>query len=227
MDIRCPSCGNSHRSEDHPGAFEISCSCGYSILVPDEKAFAVDTHTAPAPPMNFSDAAVAEASDDKVSMDFGQAAVEEAPSDHRTEMTPPEKLPDDMVYDPFELEGSAHAPPVPLSDEGKTTTSPSAPENSGQWIINRSQAASMGQFLGKSYKIRLQGLSREKLVEITKRCEALLTGRPWLETELRQRQILLDRIPEGTELDQVPELIAVEIYLACYELGGSCEVAAL
>jgi len=39
VELICPSCGAKHRTEDYPGAFEILCACGYSILVPDVQAF--------------------------------------------------------------------------------------------------------------------------------------------------------------------------------------------
>src|SRR4051812_22049811 len=96
MELVCPSCGVKHRTEDHAGAFEILCVCGYSILVPDEEAMAL---AVPEPsrlmPIPFEEAA------EGLPPPAAPASAESAPQS--LDMTPSEQLPPGMVYDPFEL----------------------------------------------------------------------------------------------------------------------------
>lgn len=243
MDLKCPSCGNAHRSEDHPGAFEILCACGYSLLVPDEKAFQVVIAEEDIPAaVDYSGGAPSalEESDPKIEVPSETESITNATPSFEA-LTPPEELPAGMIYDPFEIQNSLPTfdQSSPASDETHTHIPPStpanstrqekptAPELSGQWIVERSQSAAMGQFLGNSYKLQLEGLSREALVEISERALQLLKGRPWLETELRRKNILLEKLPDLTELEGVPELVAVEIYLAAFELGGKCRSSVL
>jgi hypothetical protein len=127
MDLRCPSCGKTHRTQDYPGAFEINCSCGYSILVPNEEAFQVALDENAAEPKN-----IAAAQDDEappLSAETLDPLKEFSPS---TEMTPPDQLPPEMVYDPFELknevESLENAAPSPSEEssafEGIGASSP-------------------------------------------------------------------------------------------------------
>src|SRR5687768_14620966 len=102
MDLSCPSCGVVHRTEDYPGAFEIQCSCGYSILVPDEQALAEPALDVPSydpsipTAMEEEDAQMTIPAEDLSPSE----AIESLPGSN--EMTPPDQLPEGMVYDPFE-----------------------------------------------------------------------------------------------------------------------------
>lgn len=109
MELRCPSCGNAHNTDDYPGAFEIQCSCGYSILVPDEQSLSEnipidDTH-------GFTDAPMAIDSEEDANRISVEADVDPADPDSSGQsshvsslgMTDPEELPEEMPYDPFEL----------------------------------------------------------------------------------------------------------------------------
>lgn len=252
MELTCPSCGAKHRTEDHPGAFEIHCVCGYSILVPDEASFSLPVEEAapaaahsPGPAVEHSEPAV-----ESVVAPEPEPIAVNAP----LEMTPPEQLPEGMVYDPFELAQAEAAQsgavateftpnfemPAESSDADATATGTAPAESapaaaparpataaapaSGQAIVERVQAASMGRLLGADYRLRCEGLERDALVQITQRCLKLLKQRPWLETEVRGRKIDLESFPDSPVLARVPELLAMEIYLACAELGGSCSL---
>lgn len=252
MELSCPSCSVKHRTEDHVGAFEILCVCGYSILVPDEAAFAepapVTSHASRVP-------TTLDAEDSELAIPAPEP--EAAPA--AFEMTPPEELPDGMVYDPFEVSemGAATETPAIVAPPTENFTPPTetaglgfesiVPEASfeapaatptkapaaapaapraavGQKIVERVQAASLGRLLGHSYELRCEGLDRERLVEIANRCEALVKARPWLESELRNRGLVLSALADDTKLANVPEVVALEVYLACYELGGTCSL---
>lgn len=110
MELKCPSCGTAHQSDDYPGAFEIQCSCGYSILVPDEDALNAPPPEAEVP--NYDDSPMAQSEydeahkiplneDDEIS---AVITVEETQNLSSLSMTDPEKLPDEMPYDPFEVQ---------------------------------------------------------------------------------------------------------------------------
>jgi hypothetical protein len=242
MQLRCPNCGIVHKTEDYPGAFEVNCVCGYSILVPDEKAFAV--------PIETPSAKVPTALEEE---DSALAVTPETPEAEpivAENMTAPDELPQGMPYDPFELKeatGEIASAPIEMpafesppetpasTDEaadipadrpmGITQRAPEeAPQSqmTGQALVERSLSASLGQLLGPSYKIQIQGLSREKVVMLSKRCEELARARPWVTLELEKRGLRFEDWPEQPEMNNVPEILAVEIYLGCFELGGSC-----
>lgn len=254
MELSCPSCGTKHRTQDHPGAFEIQCVCGYSILVPDEAALAVPVALDEGP--NFKVATAMDAEDAALAVPPPETPAEDTlmpgippPID----LTPPENLPSGMVYDPFELPATGVEPPAPelppsefapsetqssleapsspsfedappvAVEAPATKTAPVAP-TAGQALVDRVQAASMGRLVGHPYRLKPKNLSRDALVEITRRCVRQVKARPWLETELRNRGVELDHLPDSPELNDVPELIALEIYLACFELGGGCDI---
>lgn len=233
MEINCPSCGVKHRTEDSPGAFEINCVCGYALLVPDEDALRRATPNAESVRIPIS----LEEEDQSllIKPDVENTA---PPAEGLTDSA---DLPDGMIYDPFEVQGFENPPPtLSVVENPPDEFSPDEPEPSAgrfdsvtvittpekpapaQTIVNRSQAASMGQFLGATYDIECQGLDRESLVSLSQRCQLLVKSRPWLETELRRRQIRLETLADDPRLVGVPELIAIEIYLGCFELGGSC-----
>ncbi|MBS1985580.1 MAG: hypothetical protein JST16_15560 [Bdellovibrionales bacterium] len=243
MELSCPSCGVKHRTEDHRGAFEILCVCGYSILIPDEAALAEPVaEEAPSSPisMDAEDAALAV-----------QPPLQQSDAPQALEMTPPDQLPSEMVYDPFELNPppppteSIPSPPMDHQSEGYSggeataagtemsfdappiAEAPPAPEAAptpSQKLVERVQAASMGRLLGQSFDLKCSELSRDALVEVSKRCLRLMKDRPWLENELRSRGIDLETLADRPTLTDVPEIIALEIYLTCFELGGVCDL---
>jgi hypothetical protein len=221
-----------HRSEDHANAFEINCVCGYSILVPDEAAFNVET-----PPDDSAIPTAMEAEDEALVVPSPDADAVPDLSDPRLgsiEMTAPEDLPAGMIYDPFELPDVAtpEAPQAQNFDEsnGDDAGQPIAPVSEpfvdettpAQTIVERSQLASMGQFLGCNYRLECRNLSQNAMEEILRRCQKLTEQRPWLDTELRKLGMNLEELINSGRMDAVPELLAVEIYLACFELGGNC-----
>ena len=90
MELRCPSCGVTHKSEDYAGAFEIQCSCGYAILLPDEKEVARDE-------FNFNDMPAAmEVEDDELKISLEKGLSENSSNDLVSDdfnLTPSENLP--------------------------------------------------------------------------------------------------------------------------------------
>jgi hypothetical protein len=274
MELRCPSCGNKHQSEDYPEAFEIQCSCGYSLLVPE---IASEIQLAPQESQGFASAPGAvEAQDDamKITMPnfVGEDPLLNIPKVDNA-LTPPEDLPEEMPYDPFELGQQSDSPTLPAAPHSELplpessqemafadavfnetlkqqggesldaeigeleTASPAPHENPnadvdenaapGQQIIQRAQLASLGQLLGASYRLKWSRLSSEQSVELQKRCEKIAFPRPWLMNELKRRGIDLETIAATQELDNVPELLALEIFTSSYEFGGSCEFESL
>jgi hypothetical protein len=247
VELSCPSCGTKHRTEDYPGAFDIQCGCGYSILVPDIDAL---QDTAPAPGFTTRSPTSEEENESPLRMEtHTRNSIGGDPG-----FTPPEDLPKEMPYDPFEiprLETAADsslevdnpfAMPASPKDPEPTPLPPpparrppppspvkatlSRPQPPAQALVERSQAASLGQLLGPSFDVEAGGLSREGLVAVSKRCQRLLKNRPWLETELRRRKIDLERIPDSPRIANLPEIVAVEFYMACAEAGGRCEFSA-
>jgi len=113
MEINCPSCSAKHRSEDYPNAFDIQCSCGYLILVPDEEALSApqDSLDRFSPAYEPADGSASvptsmEEEDSQLKISASELLspsqmIENSPGSN--EMTPPDQLPEEMVYDPFEL----------------------------------------------------------------------------------------------------------------------------
>lgn len=250
MEIKCPSCGTPHRSEDHPGAFEINCVCGYAILLPDEREFSIGVQQKPDASVPI--ALEQEDADLLVKIDAPSEDIAQIEGiDFAVDLTPPEELPKEMPYDPFEVGNLGEIPAfdnAPAADVGgmdfslpTTEATPEAPaaesptpqaaptpvapprRMTAQNIVDRAQTASMGQFLGSSYDLECRSLERGSLVEISKRCEKILLKRPWLQTELRNRKIDLQTLVDTSKIENLPEILAVEVYLAAYELGGSCQ----
>jgi hypothetical protein len=121
MELTCPSCSSKHRTEDYPGAFEIQCACGYSILVPDEASLVApppdqEEDLGPLPdfdgaPMaqehHIDNAKVSLAPDDDNPLNvelMAAQAEDDGLAFSSLNLTAPENLPDGMPYDPFELQ---------------------------------------------------------------------------------------------------------------------------
>ena len=153
-----------------------------------------------------------------------------------------------MVYDPFELPNLDSTPSADTHDSGQANSdhsdhtdnpqnsdhdssapsnpaAPAAPEvqMTGQNIVSRSQLASMGQFVGPSYKVSLSGLSTDQIRYVIQKSKRLVERRPWLETKLREQGVDLASLELNSSVSGVPELLAVEIYLLCADLGGRCD----
>lgn len=162
-------------------------------------------------------------------------------------MTPPENLPIGMVYDPFELpnvsidhEGTDEesldlgnedvfssddvssppsGKPAPVAMAApKAPSSPSKAQN----LVSRSQLASMGNFIGASFSLKIQDVSDDDMARIVIRIQKILNDRPWLQSEVKKRNLQFEKLQSEHALDQVPEILALEIYLAAFELGGQC-----
>ncbi len=261
MELNCPSCARKHRTEDHPGAFEVNCVCGYSILVPDELAINAQTQESEASAASMSAAPLSmDAQDASLSIPLPQddqnLTQTQLPTSINEQLTPPDQLPPEMPYDPYELskisqnnnesDQNFEAINVPHSSADVQPESPfiespqnsineelsqapyreEAPSNFGeikaQTIVDRSLAASVGQLLGANYKIKIEKLDSARLKELSETCRQFISRRPWLEAELRKRKFETKQLETNAEFDNLPEVVALEIYLRSLQLGGNC-----
>ena len=340
MEIKCPQCTAPHNTEDYQGAFEIQCSCGYSILLPDEDDFSedVEQEEASVPDFKAPPAAMEELDElEKIKLESPQDAnpdpvgepLEDLSLDSNKEntgfsaenMTSPADLPDEMPYDPFEIPQDANetdeasselhsleldpmmdsgpeenepekkpedrqleeseadqfadSPPFdsPETNEGSEdsslTSSPFAnieepkeesneelddddflaefgdeleeskvvspiaeanddknnkeDSQSKDSLVSRIQLAELGHFLGSDYDLNWEGLRSSEIKKLQSRCHHFLQKRPWLLHEIKKRNINLEKQIESNSLKNLPELLALEIYMACFELGGRCD----
>lgn len=92
-----------------------------------------------------------------------------------------------------------------------------------QNLVTRSQLASMGNFLGASFHLKIQDVDVFGIERILLRVQKILSDRPWLEAETKRRQIDFTKLKTDFELRGVPEILALEIYLAAFEFGGHCQ----
>jgi hypothetical protein len=257
MELNCPSCGAKHKTENHPGAFEIVCVCGYSLLVPDELALSTPVEAAPST-VSYAGAMPTSIEADDDGIQASPELISEGPAIQRFEpqalpgisnMTAPEDLPQGMVYDPFELPtlepqvgelsepesvedepavaaSVEQSPPLAQTQALKPVPTPQLPRQTvveaAQHLIESTQLGSMGQYLGPSYELTFEGLTPEIKHELLTHLEVLIEERPWLETELRKRSLDAGSFASGQPVRGCPEILAVEIYLKTFELGGVC-----
>ncbi len=242
--IKCPSCQNVHDLNDYPGAFEIPCSCGYSILVPDVDAFlekdeGEETRYESRVPtaMDAEDEAVKVPVEVPGAQDLSFEVSPTAPDEVMEgvqSMTPPEKLPEEMAYDPFEIaqleteqEGLSAEPMEELSVEpDNVQQSVVTVQNSSEAdvVIQKNMLGQFGQLAGPDYSMMIKGLNREQRIELMHSVEELTRGRPWLDEELRKRKFRMESLVEQENIDAIPEILAVEIFLSVLELGGDAEI---
>jgi hypothetical protein len=245
MEISCPSCGLKHKTDDYPGAFEIPCSCGYTLLVPDSQSEDMSPDSLDpaepffnAPPLSF------ETQDEPLQKKVPDLHPDDEDFLRSTELTPPENLPKEMPYDPHELsdeinldrydqedtaEGE-HRPEVAGSSgnellkelDRNPVTPPPHSDQIQKHLLNRLQTASMGRFLGSSYDLEIMNLAPEKIIELQALIESFLTNQAWVAEELARREIKITGMIQKKRIENVPEGLAVEIYLRTFELGGIC-----
>ncbi|MBP7843390.1 MAG: hypothetical protein KA116_01125, partial [Proteobacteria bacterium] len=106
MELRCPSCGNKHMTEDYPEAFEIQCSCGYSLLVPEMASEILSPGLESGAFASLPGAI--EAQDEAAKISIDKELMDPLMNIPKVDdsLTPPEELPNEMPYDPFELQQS-------------------------------------------------------------------------------------------------------------------------
>lgn len=223
MLIKCPSCSLSHNTEDHPGAFEILCSCGYSILVPDEAKLSepVIAEISPSTPiaMEVEDEnnKIAFPSDENVNL-VPEIVIEES-----FELTPPEQLPQEMPYDPYEVQQQNVVSLANEVQEQETETNHELDTKSFQNIVDRSVASHMGQWVGNKFRLKAK-VQPSQLVILKKQCLKLLDDQAWLYNEVKKSGIDIQVLEENFDISEVPEILALEIYLIILELGGECQI---
>jgi hypothetical protein len=254
MEITCPSCSSKHRTEDYPGAFEIQCACGYSLLVPDEAAIqaapsdfnALEEQVLPdfdAAPMaqehQYDNAKVALASDDlnseiDPSVMTAQAQDEESSPFSSLNLTPPEELPEGMPYDSFELESQwkseTPAPDfaAPAEPQEKTAqeTPPAPKPVVAQTLVDRIQMASIGYMHGALFDMELGEVADGQIKALSEHCTKFLDDKPWLRAHVDKGFERPESLLKQKKLSAVPELLAVEIYLYCAQSRIPCEFRA-
>lgn len=242
MELTCPSCSTKHRTEDHAGAFEVQCTCGYAILLPDE-----NTLQAPLPegfdalpdfsnasPMaqdhHHENAFVPLAGQPDTSLDPATIAAQSQDDTafSSLNLTAPEDLPAGMPYDPFELQtqwkpdGSAETPPEPKVVPVVMTEKPVAAQD----IVNRIQMASIGYMHGALFDLQLGDLEGDKLKNLSEHCEKVLGEKPWLRAHAPQGFDRPETFLKLKKLSAIPELLAVEIYLHCAQNEIFCDLRA-
>jgi hypothetical protein len=222
MELNCSSCGAKHRTEDHQG-IPTSLEAG------DEGIQATPDLITESP----------------VTQRFEAQALPGISG-----MTAPDDLPHGMIYDPFELPtiepgvgdmlgipgvGTDAEPQAEVEALGAPTNEPTpeaAPPSppvprqtvveAAQHLIDSTQLGSMGQYLGPSYELTIETASAELKQELLTHLEVLIEERPWLETELRKRNLDANSFVGDAPVYDCPEILAVEVYLKVFELGGVC-----
>lgn len=212
MEVRCPSCGAQHRSEDYPGAFDILCGCGYLILNPDLEAAPAESQEInfEGPPLvtGSSPIPVAVPSFDEANLNLDMGGGTE--SFTAESLTPPEQLPEGMLYDPTEV------------PEGTDIFKPEKPAEISQVFVERVQKASMGQILGPDYDLEISNLEQNSKLKAREKVQKFLQDHKWLREIMERRSFIIENLFQDDKLEQVPEALAVEIYTACLENGGKC-----
>jgi len=222
MELNCPSCGSAHRSEDYPGAFDILCGCGYLILNPDLGADSSSSDSEynainfEGPPVvdetQEKDLIKVETPQDEIfSLELPTSTPLAEESFSAENLTPSEDLPEGMLYDPGEVP-SSHAE-IPL-DRAESSIS--------RIFVERVQRASIGQILGPDYDLEFSDLSSEARMRARERVDKFLKDHKWLREEMERRSFVIKEAFQNEKCLQVPEALAVEMYIACLENGGSC-----
>jgi len=143
------------------------------------------------------------------------------------DISEPDQLPDKMVYDSFELNrANADIEPESLVANNMEVESVinenTQSQFGGQNIVKRTQLASIHQYLGPNYDLTILDLDQNSKTKLIRLCQSFLRNRMWLENELSKNDFDIDGIKNSEKIQNVPEILAVEIYLRCYELGGRC-----
>lgn len=221
MELNCPSCGSAHRSEDYPGAFDILCGCGYLILNPDLGAEGIadskyNEINFEGPPVvdetNEADLIKVESPQEEAfSLELPITTSPEEVNFSAENLTPSEELPEGMVYDPGE---------VPQNTSELKTHNPES--TLSRIFVERVQRASIGQILGPDYDLEFSGLSNEARMQARERIDLFLRDHKWLREEMERRSFVIKDAFQNEKVFQIPEALAVEMYIACLENGGSC-----
>ena len=234
MDFPCPSCGRSHRTEDHKDDFEFECQCGYVIIKPNEAQMNADATMSWGEQPAAADKSISRWNDLEAGLDSAMNNISEATSpglqfDEKFSgasipaldqlMSSPSQLPDAMPYDRFELDQQEH---TALAQDVSSAQAEET-KQTGQKIVSRLQMASVEQYLGPDFDLILEDMDEQKIKTLQQFCLELIRDRPWLEMELEQRSLSLRKIESWSQLKRVPEVLAVEIYIRTYVLGGRCK----
>lgn len=216
MEVSCPSCGTKHETDNYPGAFEIPCVCGYSILVPELHSSIVGAVLGDSSGLTDEQRALPatfDAPDAAISLPDSPAEYVSAESlPGMAAMTQPSELPQEMPYDPFEL------PEPPTLQEGEERLVASGLGDAGQSVIDRAQAASLGEFFGPNYKVTILSHSEEELLGLSELIQKIISNRIWMGLELKRRGIQFEVFRVGVPV-VLPEVLAVEVYIEAHRRG--------
>lgn len=242
MELSCPSCSTKHKTEDYAGAFEIQCACGYSILVPDEslaQSNLLPPESDPVP--SFDDAPMAmdtlqdatfEVSDE-LSDDLSIEQNDQAFSS--LNLSSPEQLPEEMPYDPFELQtqwSDSHSeaskkqnpPETPLTPTPNPSLQPQKkPISLAQDVVNRIQMSSIGHIHGALFDLEFENLSIDLAKDLTIQIKKFLTQHNYLREKLPLTYEKEENVISSNKLPGIPEVLAVEIYLYCSHNQIKCQ----
>lgn len=219
MEVNCPSCGSTHRSEDYPGAFDILCGCGYLILNPDLGAEGPSKQS-DYNEINFEGRPAVDETSEKdlikvhnemEEFDLSLPKPQHEENFSAENLTPSEELPDGMLYDPAE---------VPAADD---EMKPRKEESTlSRIFVERVQKASIGQILGPDYDMEFSNLDNDARMRARERVSKFLQDHKWLREEMERRSFILTEVFQNEKALRIPEALAVEMYIACLENGGSC-----
>ncbi|HVJ64045.1 MAG TPA: hypothetical protein VM901_02210 [Bdellovibrionota bacterium] len=171
-------------------------------------------------------------------------------------MTPESDLPTGMVYDPDEAAAlgeskdawseSREAEPKfldpfeqesldesPVAEESLSALEISAVDEAAerspaQALLQRNQSAALGHLVGSVFDLSFAGRPEAELLKIAAKCEEVLKQNPWLRqltVKENSRCEPADFI-ERKKITRVPEVLALELFLYCFEIGGKCSFAA-
>jgi hypothetical protein len=247
MEVSCPSCGLKHQTDDYPGAVEIPCSCGYSVFIDDAASSELSPESLdPAEPFINSPPLSFESQDE--ALQIRESRPPKPDPILSNNLTAPDQLPKEMPYDPYELgdkilsdidresenspEGEGpeldleglRAPPAPRTMPKPMEGGPPPLSNEFQkQLLSRIQTASIGRFLGNSFNVQVINLPEEKELELLGHIEKFLANQVWIREEVQRRGINLKEMAADRKFENIPESLAVEIYLRSFEMGAICK----
>lgn len=181
-----------------------------------------------------------------------EAANPFAPFDGATDMTPESELPSGMLYDPDEADSlaeskeawsqnssaqkefldpfaseaaDAFAEEVHALPEMETVNEPLSP---AQTLVKRNQSAALGHLVGSSFDLNFSSLGEPLLLKMATKCEELLNNHPWIKqlVEDNHSKCSAEDFMKRKQVSNIPEVLALELFLYCFELGGNCSFSA-
>lgn len=117
--------------------------------------------------------------------------------------------------------------PEPESVASKTSAQPVSQSEATE-LVQKNQSAALGHLVGSLYDLEFKSLTEDLCLKLSARCEEILRGSPWLKQLLQDPRTKCapeDFVTRKTVL-RIPEVLALELFLYCYEIGGRCSFSA-